>query len=341
MNDDIETLRKSLSLVTMAEKAGADLRFQYGEYRSACPLHGGENKSAFVIYEKQGRMRWKCFTGDCNERGGGNDEFAFMIAMTGRTFAEVLQDLRGGKIPQVDPQAEQERRLKELERKIADLEKRTTDLEKWRETKPWERYHENLDDKARQQWEARGVPECFQNFWHVGKCDDFHYRTDENWYTSPTLTFPIYQPGWDVATARHRILEPHDPSDKYRPDCPGLGSHAFLGDPDLGYDLADKTIVVEGEIKGMVTFSTYDKPMTQVIGIPGKSIWHDVADKIKGQDVYICLDPDATKEACTMARDLGGAKVIVLSEKIDDAIINYGLDGQWINSLLTSARYIK
>jgi len=338
MNRDIEQIRNTLDLVLMAESAGTELNYKYGEWRGCCPLHRGDNKGGFAIYEKDGRLRWQCFSGDC----GGGDGFAFLMALNKQSFAQVLDDLEKGKQPAqpVKPD-DTERRLRELERKVKEQERRLSELEKWKQSEPWQQYHDNAPELARQAWRQAGVPDEWQNFYRLGGTQSFTYSSDNNYYTSPTLTIPVYAQGWKCQTVRHRILNPVDPSDKYRPDIPGLGSHPFLADPDLGFDVAGRTIVVEGEKKAIVTFLTLDTPLVQVIGLPGKAIWKQVAQELKGQDVSIILDPDAEKEAVQMAQKIGGAKVVRLKQKIDDVIVKHGCDRDWINGLLQTGRMVK
>jgi hypothetical protein len=120
-----------------------------------------------------------------------------------------------------------------------------------------------------------------------------------------------------------------------------LGSHPYLADPDAGLDTAEMTIIVEGEKKAMVTMLTYDTPRVQVVGIPGKKIWRDVAEKVKGQNIVILFDPDATQQAEMMAVAVGGARVVKFPHKIDDTIIKYRLDRPWMQGLFNTARFIK
>ena len=342
---DLEAIRKTLNLINLAEQAGAELRFQYGEWRGACPIHGGENKSGFVIYESRGQLRWKCFTRDCNERGNGSDEFAFLMALTGKTFAEVVKDLEQGQPakPKEPTPDEIARRLADLERKVAEQERRLSDIEKWRKAQPWQQYHDNAPGWAASEWARAGIPQDWQSMWRLGGTDSFGYlANDGSYYTTPTLTIPVYTEHFETcSTVRHRLLRPADPGDKYRPDMAGLGSHPFLADPDLGFDVAAVNIVVEGEKKAMVTFLTLDKPGVQVIGIPGKGIIHDVAGRLAGHNVIVMLDPDANRQAHQLAREIGGARVVEYGRKIDDTIIDYDLDAEWLKGLFKSARYVK
>jgi len=336
MTHNVEAIRSGLNLVTLAEDAGAELRLARGEWRGACPIHHGDNKSGFVIYEKDGNLRWKCYTSDC----GQGDEFNFIMALTGKNFAQVLDDLDGGGSIPATKQDDTERRLRELEKKLAQQERRLSELEKWQREQPWERYHQNAPESARQAWRDAGIPDEWQRFYKLGGTQSFNYASGNNFYTSPTLTIPVYERGWNCVTLRHRLLSPEDKNDKYRPDMPGLGSHPFLCDPDLGFDAADKYIVVEGEKKAMVTFLTLDTPLTQVIGIPGKGIWKEVALALHGKDVTILLDHDAQDEAGKMAREIGGAKIVRMARKIDDVIVTYGCSREWVNGLLMTGKKV-
>ncbi len=71
---DVQQILEKADLVRLAERAGARLRRSGGGYRGACPLHGGDNPTAFVIYTgDDGRQRWYCHT-HC----GGGDAIDFV-----------------------------------------------------------------------------------------------------------------------------------------------------------------------------------------------------------------------------------------------------------------------
>ena len=97
-----ELLEKS-DLVRLAERAGAKLRKRGAQYRSACPLHGGDNASAFVIYQGRGGWRWHCYTG-CDD-GGDAIEFVrrqYNLPPDGRGFIDackILADETGIDLP--------------------------------------------------------------------------------------------------------------------------------------------------------------------------------------------------------------------------------------------------
>jgi hypothetical protein len=156
------------------------------------------------------------------------------------------------------------------------------------------------------------------------------------------LTIPLFEVREDDPTnVKHRLLNPADPKDKYRPERSGIAALPFLGDRDLPIDAADRVIVVEGEIKAAVTFLTLDHNLWQVVGVPGKNVPEQVVSKLKDRkDTVIILDPDAKAEAVKLARAIGGAKVVDLAEKIDDMIIDYGLGKNWVESVLHNARNV-
>ena len=55
------------------EEAGGHPKRVGNTWRTACPLHGGDNETAFVVYPgRDGRQRWHCFTG-CQTGGDALD----------------------------------------------------------------------------------------------------------------------------------------------------------------------------------------------------------------------------------------------------------------------------
>ena len=71
---DIERILEKTDLARLVERAGGQLRRSGDGWRGACPLHGGDNPTAFVIYTgRDGRQRWHCHT-HC----GGGDAIDFV-----------------------------------------------------------------------------------------------------------------------------------------------------------------------------------------------------------------------------------------------------------------------
>lgn len=333
---DINTVLAKNDLLQVAERAGARFHHTGGEYRSFCPLHGGNNPTGFAVYTRDGKQQWTCFSGDC----GTGDVIDFVMRHHRCDFVRACEILGGDSKP--DPESVRQAAVERAERAARNLEEQIrraqdalTDL---RSAQAWVAYHDELEgnENARRLWRERGVPDDWQNYWQLGYSAGFPVATKDGRWITPTLTIPIFGAGWEVLTIRHRLLNPPTPNDKYRPERPGLSAHPFLGDPDRGLD-HHRILVVEGEIKGMVAYLTLDDPDIQVIGIPGKSWFPHIADQLKGHDVTICFDPDADQEALGAAKSVGG-KVVRIAMKVDDAINAGAIDQKLLMSLLAWAR---
>ena len=185
-------------------------------------------------------------------------------------------------------------------------------------------------------WTARGLPEEYQGYWYLGGCDDF--VVGEGYHT-PTLTIPIFDEGRNVLNIKHRLVNPQKPTDKYRPERGGLGAFPpLLACPEMGYN-GGTIIVVEGEIKAMVTWAYAGISDWQVIGVPGRTQFKSIADKLKGKNVLVIPDPGAEKEAIDLARAVGG-KFLKLPDKVDDFILSAGLGKDEIYRLTKQARRV-
>jgi len=87
---DLDELVSRVDLATLVEKAGGQLHGRDGKWRGACPLHGGNDKSAFSIFRNNdGREYWRCWT-DCN--AGGN-AIKFMMRWRGCDFIGAVKEL--------------------------------------------------------------------------------------------------------------------------------------------------------------------------------------------------------------------------------------------------------
>ncbi|MCB0078404.1 MAG: toprim domain-containing protein [Anaerolineales bacterium] len=70
---DLARLLAAVDLGTFIQRSGSQLRPSGKQWRGRCPLHGGSNGSAFVIYEgSDGRQRWHCHA-DCDTGGDAID----------------------------------------------------------------------------------------------------------------------------------------------------------------------------------------------------------------------------------------------------------------------------
>lgn len=70
---DLDTLLSRIDLEQIAQQAGTKLHRRGGELRGICPLHKGDNPTAFTVYkDSSGHERWRCYT-KCNAGGDAID----------------------------------------------------------------------------------------------------------------------------------------------------------------------------------------------------------------------------------------------------------------------------
>lgn len=328
----------SINLIDLVDQAGGNLKQVSGEWRGRCVLHNGDNSTAFSVHKSgDGRYRWNCFT---RTECGGGDAVDFMMKWRNCDFKTAVQYL-GGDTKQ-DPvevaqlAAARAMRVEQSLKEQIEIAQRA--LEDLQSARRWLEYHENLDTypETRELWARRGIPQVYQDYWQFGYSPSYRAMTKNGLLSTPTLTIPIYDKGWEILNIRHRLLNPLNPQDKYRPERSGLPAHPFMCDPDVGYD-CERILILEGEIKAAVTYITMDDPKLQMIGIPGKKITNDLHEKLTGQSIWICLDPDAQEEADKLGKQLH-ARIITFPFKIDDGILKHGLSRQAIQKAMRYGR---
>ena len=327
---DIEKLLAKTDLRELVEKAGGTLDHD----RCACPLHGSHNSNSFAVYRKDGRDLWKCHSGDC----GSGDAIDFLRAWRGFTFYKACEFL--GADTQSDPiemkRLADERHAKALI-ELADKQRRVEAAR--RELQVASKhllYHSGMKQWARDMWTGRGLDEGMQDFFTLGACEDFTINTD---YHTPTLTIPILSETRELLNIKHRLVNPQKPKDKYRPEMHGLGTFPpLLAIPEMGYD-GGLVIVVEGEIKAMVTWCRLSEPDIQVIGVGGKGLFCRLAENLQGKNIVIIPDPLDVKEAMELAKKIK-ARVLNVPQKIDDYILANDLKGDNFYSLIRQARAV-
>ena len=87
----------------------------------------------------------------------------------------------------------------------------------------------------------------------------------------------------------------------------------------MGYD-GEMVVVVEGEIKAMVTWAHLPSFDFQVIGVGGKNAFRPLAEKLQGKNVVVIPDPQGEKEALELARAVSG-RMFISPDKIDDYLL--------------------
>ncbi|MFA5416908.1 MAG: CHC2 zinc finger domain-containing protein [Bacteroidales bacterium] len=341
---DLDVINAQIDLVAWVEAAGSKLRNVGRSLSGRCPLHGGDNPNGFSVYDN-GRL-WNCFSGDC----GGGDALRFIMKFKKVTLPEAINIATGGatitkeEILRIQ-QEQAERAARELEKSIARAQEMLKEL---RSTQIWLQYHEQLEnsDVGRQWWENRGIGSDFQKFWKLGYVPDRRIWVGEEVHY-PTATIPIFGKDWSAQNVKHRIIGAPKEVGKYRYEYPDLTplfrAPIFISDPDL--DTPNALVLVEGEIKAMVTFLTLDTPNWQVIGIPSKNTPVDnIKELTKDVDViYICCDPDTGSMNEEVAKELGvgRCRIVETPMKIDDLILTVGMDKNTLRNYFSQSRKIK
>lgn len=308
---NIELVLSRTDLFDLVQKAGGEIG---NDGRCACPIHGGQDGNAFHVYRDAGKQKWKCFSGDC----GGGDALDFVQKWRGWDLKQAY-DFLGGE-QQYDPQEMKrlaDERHAQAEKELQDKQQRMEAARK--ELQVAERhlfYHDNMENWAVELWKQRGLDEGLQAFFTLGACDDFTVGE----FHTPTLTIPIFSEENTLLNIKHRLINPQNPKDKYRPERSGLGAFPpLLAIPAMGYD-GELVVVVEGEIKAMVTWAHLPANDFQVIGVAGKNSFKSLADKLFNKKVVVIPDPSGEKEAEELARAVSG-RVLYLPEKVDDYLL--------------------
>lgn len=334
VNSMIDLLQFASTLTALKKKL-------VNEWEGPCPTCGGVNR--FVVNTQ--KNRWLCR--HCTD-GKWRDGIALVMMVRNCTFKQACEQIQG---QQPLTPAEREKLAREqaerAAKELADaIERANKTLKELREAQSWLRYHDQLDknEQARELWRQRGVPDVYQDLFSFGWEPHHAYRHGEDLAYSPTLTIPVFSIGGQCEDVRHRLLQPISPTDKYRPERAGLHPRPWLADPSLTRPAS--MLIVEGEIKGAVSYLTADNPKMQVAGMPGKNTGYEaLGDYLDSVDGPIIICPDPGKQELAMAKAdcaaIGSrARLLELPGKIDDLITGYGLDKDWMKSALRQARKV-
>lgn len=333
----IDSIIANTDLLGLVQEAGGRLAKHGSAFRGPCPLHSGKNANAFAVYMgDDGLQAWKCFSGDC----GGGDAISFVMKWKGVRFPDAIKFLGGDALTPEQEAYVAIQRAERAARMAEDAAREAREaIAALKNTEVWLKYHQQMTDDSRALWVERGIPEEWQGIWKLGYCRSKGYSTVQGELTTPSLTIPFFTQGWDVIYLKHRLLNPIDPKDKYRPETVGLKMPPYICDPDISKDKTENILFVEGEIKSMVTYVTLDSAKWQVIGIPGKdakSIKTELIQEYKGRNCIVCFDPDGRKQAEDMTKLLNG-KMFTLPVKIDDLIVKHGMTKQTLRGIMREA----
>jgi hypothetical protein len=191
------------------------------------------------------------------------------------------------------------------------------------------------------QWEAWGVPRDWQDYLELGYTPDkAYYDATGTLKHTPAYTIPYFhhaptaQDFRKFETMQYRLFEADNPADRYRFEH-GLQATFYMTVPTD--PIGDEVVICEGAKKGIVTRVSLTGLC--VLAVPSKGSWGGIVDAVKqcGR-VYVILDPDAKQNAVKLARSIGPqARIVRMPIKIDDAVIDCGLDNGTFSNILKQA----
>jgi hypothetical protein len=325
---DLTTIH-AINLVDFISKDTPLKKVSAHEYAGACLRCGGTDR--FRVNEERG---WFCRQCQDEPGSGGHwhDILDYVQWRDGITFKQAYLKL-GGKgdiTPERLEQVTAERRQAAKERQQKEEIDRQAAIGKLRTSGDWQRYNHHPEAVGR--WAERGITAEWVEYYGLGYNPGREFGNGEDRFTAASLTIPYWRwsnaDGWEIIGLRHRLFG-DVPGGKYRPDVKDLGNHLFYTDP-MTRRFFGKILVVEGEIKAIITWAALwdcignlTRPDLWVIGIPGKSYKSEWIETLRQADkVFICLDPDAERDAARLAAEVGDkAQVIKLPEKIDDMLL--------------------
>ncbi|RUM46167.1 MAG: hypothetical protein DSY80_02510 [Desulfocapsa sp.] len=327
MSGKIEIIKADSDCRTEAARFLGDPLETHRDYMVwSCPFHAEKTPGAFHVW----RDSYHCFS--CDAHG---DVFDLWQYFTDRTLIDLIKE-HGDFSPQ-----EADARRADIAHQVAEARaamdaERKRQLAKLHESERHILYAENLRNSPAGKilWNQRGITQEWQAFFELGYSENFSYTGKLGRLTTNTLTIPVKAIGGEVLTIRHRLINALDGS-RYRPEIAKLGSHPFICDTDL--PKSDDLIIVEGEIKAMNVFATYDKSGAQVVGIPSKSMMDKTVRQTRGRNALIIPDPDGAMEILASAK-FAGARVFVPPMKIDDFIIENKITKTEFRTMIKQAR---
>jgi len=342
---DVIALAKSTNVFDLID-ADTTLRGGPTEKTGACPRCGGKDRLHVNIKHNA----WFCrqCTGEPSTNGW-KDAIDYVMFRSGIGFVDAVKLLTNGHSHLT--QAERIELAKQRAEREALQERQDQEWQRKQRAKlwaldpaPWTKYHKAMTQDQRQAWYDRGLDDAWINYYQVGYATDLTFPRSGGDWAGDCLTIPIMRTlnsGKVTAISVICRLIGED-QDKYRPIMSGLGKQIYV--PRYRANKLEGTaLVVEGEIKAMVTYAYTKGLTTHVIGLAGKSPKQAHITALQSFDqVYICLDPDAKQDAQDLAWRIGPDKsrIIDLPGKIDDLLIDHTLTQQDLLHLITNSRRV-
>lgn len=258
MDWTIEDIKARITVRELAEEAGAIFRRD----SSRCPLHGGDNPTAFHVYD--GDRMWKCFTG-CPEGQNSGDVFAFYMAWRKVDFATAKAELaaRCG----IDPHAHVVSRVVSPPAPPEPLQEPPGEAWQsmawgfvlWSEDQLWE----PGGAMAREYLAKRGLQEETLRAWHIGWNPQLWKRDGTTWglnadpvWLHPGIVIPHISAEGLLWGVKIRVFDNDAPVTKagmkYRGPRGGAGRGMIFG--ERLFALRKALLLVEGEFDALLAW---------------------------------------------------------------------------------------
>lgn len=287
-----------------------------GEWSSACPVCGGGGKRG----DKSDRFRLFAANSEGNAR-------AWCRRCNHFEWADQNTQSRP------DPTAIQKQQEIRARLHAQEQERLAKKIQHLRQVAYWQGWHDAMGQKEREMWRRQGISDSLQDWFKLGYVNDHAYGHNGETYTSPAMTIPIFDTGWEAVNVQYRLTNAVPGAGKYR-FTPGLLAPLFLTEPDQ--ELSGSVLVVEGAKKAIVTWAHIGNKL-KVVAVPSKMPGADLIKKLANCDpIYVGLDPDAymptktangtTQSAAQRLHDLIGrrARFVSFPAKPDDLLTMYG-----------------
>jgi hypothetical protein len=301
--------------------------------RTYCPFCQRVKRStpALQVYDN----RYYCF--GC---GAGGDAIDYIKRRDNVDFQEACRRLgwNGGQIDEKELMKSQEEyifRKKEDEKKR--IERLDQILSEYSAGEIWAAYHRRMQEDQIQWWMSQGIPKDWQDYLQLGYTTDKpYYDKQMNLCHSSAYTIPYFHKDFAFKNVQYRLVNPINPKDRYRFES-GLKAVYYMVTPSQ--EMKDKAVICEGAKKAIVSRVKGFDESYSVFATPSKTDFGGVQEAVKdcGQ-VLIIPDPDAWEKPANSGTDwkpapiklkalIGKvARIIKLPVKIDDGLLQYGLN---------------
>ncbi len=318
---DTEAINDKVDILQLAARDVVLKKVAANEYAGPCPICGGRDR--FHVNTKI--ARWFCR--QCQgERW--QDAISYVMWRENRSFLEACQELTGGDFKPLTVEQRTIRQQEMENRQATEFEAQQQALAMMdAERGCADVYHRHMQDRT--YWHKQGLTNQTIDDYNLGWCPNC-----PTFRQSASYTIPVYFKD-RLLNIRHRLADPPEPNDKYRPHKSGLPATIF--NADMLTEAAPFVVLVEGEVKAMV-LSQNGFP---AVGIPGctsfKPRWVKWFEKI--ETVYVCLDPGAGEHGQRIAAFMPKqARIVDIPWKPDDYFVVYGGTVNCFASMLQQAK---